>query len=149
MTGTEEKEFQNFWNRLNQIDLGQFVSLNIAIRRFNDAYERERLEDKLIDHMIAFEALYFKEGEMGEFRHKLAVRSARFLKQSYEDRKEIIRQMKEFYDKRSKIVHGEKVTLNKKFINDVEDHLRNSIKRFIERIQTSNHDAIISHLDLD
>ena len=95
----------------NEIDLRQLVPLNIAISRFNYAYERNKLEDKLIDYMIAFEALFFKHGEIGEFRHKLAVRVARFLKQNYDERKEIMKRMMEFYDKRSAIVHGKKVNL--------------------------------------
>lgn len=149
LTGTEVSKFKSFWNRFNQIHLEQPAPLSVAIRRFNYAYERNRLEDKLIDYMITFEALFFKQGETGEFRHKLAVRVSRLLKQDYMNRKETMKQMMEFYDKRSAVVHGEKVDISSEFINSVEDTLRKSIKQFLQRLQTFSHDVIISHLDLD
>ena len=149
LTRGEVREFKSFWNMFVKINLERHTPLNVAIRRFNYAYERNRLEDKLVDYMVAFEALFFKKGEIGEFRHKLAVRVARMLKQDYDDRITIMKQMMKFYDKRSKVVHGVKVNLSDEFINMVEDYLRRSIKLFLERLQTSNHDEIISHLDLD
>ena len=99
--------------------------------------------------MVAFEALFFKEGEVGEFRHKLSVRVARFLTQQYNQRKQIAERMTDFYDKRSAIVHGETIDLGAEFVNTVEDHLRESIKLFLERLRTLSHDKIIDHLDLD
>lgn len=149
LTGAKVREFKSFWNRFNKIDVEQPAPLSVAIRRFNYAYERDRLEDKLVDYMIAFEGLFFKRGEIGEFRHKLAIRVSRLLKQSYKERGKTTKQMTEFYDKRSAVVHGEKVDLSGEFINTVEDHLRKSIKLFLQRLQTFGHDEIISHLDLD
>ena len=99
--------------------------------------------------MVAFEALFFKEGEVGEFRHKLSIRVARFLTQQYNQRKQIAERMSDFYDKRSAIVHGETIDVSDEFVNAVEDYLRESIKLFFERLQTLNHNEIIDHLDLD
>lgn len=149
LTETELVEFRSFWNRLNKMYSRQHASLSVAIRRFNYAYERDEIEDKLVDYMIAFEALFFKEGEVGEFSHKLSVRVARFLEQKYDRRYTIWQNMKAFYDKRSKILHGEKVDLSDVFVNAVEDYLRRSIRLFLERSATFSHDEIISRLDLD
>jgi len=149
LTRTEVSEFKSFWSKFSKIDLEQPASLSVAIRRLNYAYERDELEDKLVDFMVAFEALFFKEGERGEFRHKLSVRVARFLEQEYDQRKQIAKKMSEFYDMRSAVVHGEKVNFSVEFVNTVEDHLRRSIRLFTERLQTFTHEEIVSHLDLD
>jgi hypothetical protein len=149
LTKLEANEFKKFWERMNKIDVNAFPQLDIALSRFNFAYERDKLEDKLIDFMVAFEALFFKEGESGEFRHKLSVRVSRFLEEEYEQRKLTAKRMNDFYDKRSKVVHGEKVKLKGGFVMTTEDHLRKSIKLFLECLPTSSHDEIITHLDLD
>ena len=148
LTKNEVKQFQSFWELFNK-KIEQLPSLSITIRRFNDAYERDRPEDKLIDYMIAFETLLIKRGDRGELTHKIAVRSARLLTQNYEEREKIMKEMKKFYKARSKVVHGEKVTLSNEFISAVEDHLRNAIKLFLKYLQTNSHDSIISHLNLD
>jgi len=149
LTKLEANEFKKFWERMNKIDVNAFPQLSIALSRFNYAYERDKLEDKLIDFMVAFEALFFKEGESGEFRHKLSVRVSRFLEREYEQRRLTAERMNDFYDRRSKVVHGEKVELRDDFVKTVEDHLRKSIKLFLEHLPTSSHDEIIAHLDLD
>jgi hypothetical protein len=145
----EAKEFRDFWEMMDKTDVDTLPQLSIALSRFNYAYERDKLEDKLIDFMVAFEALFFREGEFGEFRHKLSVRVSRFLEDEYEQRKMTVKRMNDFYDKRSQVVHGEKAELEDDFVKTVEDHLRKSIKLFLERLQTSSHDEIITHLDLD
>jgi hypothetical protein len=148
LTKFEASEFKGFWESINKIDFDAFPQLSIALSRFNFAYERDKLEDKLIDFMVAFEALFFKEGETGEFRHKLAVRVSRLLEQEYEKRKALVEKMNEFYGERSKVVHGEKADLKGDFIDSVEDHLRKSIILFLERLRTFDHGEIISRLDL-
>ena len=145
---TEKGEFVAFWNTIDKLDLEQPAALSVAVRRFNYAYDRHNLEDKLVDFMVAFEALFFKEGESGEFRHKLSTRVARFLNVSYEERKRVAEEMNDFYDKRSSVVHGENVGLKDEFVSKVEDYLRRSIRLFLERLQTLDHNQVIRHLDL-
>jgi hypothetical protein len=149
LTESEFKDFREFWNAIKRIDLEGHAQLSIAIRRFNYAYERSNLEDKLIDFMVAFEALFFKEGESGEFQHRLSVRVSRFLEQEYEQRKLVAKKMREFYNERSKVVHGEKTQLKDDSVRTVEDYLRKSTKLFLKRLATSNGDDILTHLDLD
>jgi hypothetical protein len=148
LTKSEANEFKRFWEMMSKIDVNAFPQLSMALSRFNYAYERDKLEDKLIDFMVAFEALFFKEGESGEFRHKLSVRVSRFLEQDFMQRNLIAEKMKDFYDKRSKVVHGEKVELKEDLVRTVESYIRTSIKLFVERLATSSHDSIIMHLDL-
>ena len=145
----ELDDFKRFWNYYKEINLTGLDYLGVALRRFNYAYERGSLEDKLIDHLVAFEALFFKQGETGEFRHKLSMRVARFLEHEYDKRKVVAEKMVDFYDKRSSIVHGEKVVLKLDDVITVEDYLRRSIRLFLERLQGSDHNSIISRLDLE
>jgi len=46
--------------------------LSTAIRRFNFAYKRDRLEDKWIDHLVSSESLYSKTNESVEVTHKIS-----------------------------------------------------------------------------
>ena len=149
LQGGEIEAFKEFWKNFGKIDLERRTPIGIAISRFNYAYERLGLEDKLIDFMISFEALFFKTGEIGENRHKLAVRVARLLASAYEDRKTIARDLTDFYDKRSKVVHGELATLQGELIEKVERYLRQSIKHFVEQPRTVGHDEILTRLDLE
>ncbi len=99
--------------------------------------------------MIAFEALFFKRDERGENRHKLAVRTARLLSQDYTDRKGIMKEMMDFYDRRSDVVHGKRISLDSKFIDKIDNYLRQSIKHFVQNSQTLSHDEDIARLDLE
>ncbi len=145
----EVDAFKGFWKQFGTIELGQRAPIGIAIRRFNYAYERFGLEDKLIDHMIAFEALFFKTGEIGENRHKLSVRVAKLLAQDYENRRRIAKEMAGFYDMRNLVVHGEQASLKPEFTGKIENYLRDSIKYFLLLPQATDHDEIISRLNLE
>ena len=146
---TEIIQFKDFWRRFSTIYASKPKNISIAIKRFENAYERTSPEDKLIDHMIAYEALFFKQGETGEFGHKLSTRVAKFLGKTYEERKMVAKEINEFYRKRSKIVHGEEVVLPPDFVEKVEGYLRDSLKIFVERLPEEDYNEIISHLDLD
>lgn len=150
---SEVPEFRNFWNDFSKMELSKPASLTVAIRRFSYAYERWKTEDKLIDYMVAFEALFSREHEESEsIGYKLSVRAARFLAKDYLQRRQIMKEMKDFYRLRSNIVHGEALKPKDELGNTVgiiEDYLRRTIKLLIEQLQTSDKDEIILHLDLD
>ncbi len=148
LTTEEVSRFLDLWKLAKELDVSADNPLNIAIRRFDYAFERDRAEDKLVDYMIAFEALYFKSGETGELQYRLATRVSRLLKQSFEDRKQVYKKMKDFYDKRSAVVHGESTMVEQDFLTEVEDYLRNSIKTFLVQLKSRNHQDIIDSLDL-
>ena len=156
----EVEEFKNFYKKTRRIRFSDCKFLNMAINRFNYAYERKREEDKLIDYMVAFEALFMKETQ--ELRHRLSVRIARFLKGEYDERKDLYSKFKRIYDIRSKIVHGNSITpkeLKKlaveslsELISEVEEQLRKSIKTFIDLIDQDvnyNHNEFLDKLDLN
>ncbi len=78
----------------------------VALRRLNQAYERVNPEDRLLDHWIALEAL-FLPSDRDELSFRASMRIAAFLGRSTEERRELFKQMRESYDVRSKVVHGD------------------------------------------
>lgn len=109
-------------------DLDKRTILNIALRRFNSAYDGN-IDDRLIDLMIAFESLYL--GDDKELTYKLALRTAFFLGIN---KKSIFKEMKDAYNLRGAIVHANEKINNKKLIDIIpkcEEYLRQSIIKFL------------------
>jgi hypothetical protein len=105
-------------------------NLNIPLRRFNSSYQGPP-EDKLIDHMIAFESLYL--GYDQELKYRLALRVAVLLGRDEVERKTIFGKMRKAYKLRSDIVHGNRQLEwhdLEEIIYETEEYLRRSIRRF-------------------
>jgi len=145
----EIESFKQLWRVVNRANVNGLECIKISIRRFHYAYERFNPEDKIIDYMIAFEALLFKEGETGELSHKLSTRAAKLLEETFDERVLTAKKMQAFYTARSKVVHGEKIRVDANFAQTIEEYLRKSIIIVIERLQILEHDQILLHLDLE
>jgi hypothetical protein len=80
-------------------------NLDIALRSFMGTYDRwpNRQDSQLLDAITALEALFGTETEIA---FKLAFRVAALLSSSDSDRAQMLKLMKDFYDTRSKLVHG-------------------------------------------
>lgn len=107
---------------------GKSGALDEALRRFNSAYDG-RLEDRLIDQMIAFESLYI--GDDKELGYKLSLRTAFLLGRR---RTQIFNDMKKAYTLRGQLVHGNKRIGQPKLLETIpksEEYLRQSIRRFL------------------
>ena len=134
----EIEDFKDFLKELNDKNKAKF--LDIPLRYFNYAYTRERLEDKLIDYMIAFEGLFIKE--KAELSYRLSLRVAAFLGENRDEKGKIFTLMRRTYDLRSDIVHGSSYSKNieineeklsfEELVSWVEELLRKSIKKSIE-----------------
>lgn len=146
LTKSEIEEFKKFWNKFSTLDLSKNKFLEIAIKRFNYGCERDKPEDKLIDYMIALGALFLKEEEKTELVYRLSVRAAIFLGKN----KKIYEDVRRAYHLRSKIVHGSETPLSEDFgqlVLKIEDHLRESIKKFLKLIKKQNYEEIIKSTD--
>jgi hypothetical protein len=123
--------------------------LAVAIRRFNFAQDRERIEDSWIDYFVSLESLYSKSSESTEVTHRLATRVSKALvSNSMEDRKKKRETTKRWYRLRSEIIHGNKVDLNEDLLQDLEELVRESLNWFLNHTKYANHDEIIDMLDL-
>lgn len=125
--------------------------LLVAIKRFEYAYARLLPEDKLLDFMIAFEAIFLKDDEQQELSYRLSLRTAYLLAEAVEERKGIFDFMRRAYKARSEIVHGERATgegKNKDFVDKVEFYLRLSITKVLKEEQYKiNHNNFLNTLD--
>ena len=69
----EAEDLVKFWKMFKELDFKKYGFVELAIRRFNLAHVRKELEDKLIDLMIALEALYLIHTKQ-ELGFKLAIK---------------------------------------------------------------------------
>ncbi len=143
----EESTLAEVWQQLENRDFNKPDPVNVALRRFNFSVERSQVEDKMIDLMIAFEALLLNEE--GSPTHKLALRFAKLLGNTFEERMTLYKEMKGFYKIRSKIVHGESTRTDEQVVLGVEERLRSSVRSVLGRVKNQTHSMLLKRLDLD
>lgn len=80
--------------------------LRLALRRLRDGTEEMETEDNIIDLCIALEALFMGEGEHWDHQKLISRRASWHFADSLQEREQIRVLLKEFYDDRSAIVHG-------------------------------------------
>lgn len=146
----EAKELIKFWNRFKNSNTEH---IQVAIDRFSQSSEREKIEDKIIDNIVGFENIYLNDGE-GEFKFKLGTRASAILGKNDNERLTIFSFLKNAYDIRSKIVHGRSDKEIKKilkklgfsklsdFNNTLEEYLRKSIKIYINNPEIFDLDTL-------
>lgn len=159
LTSSEVKGFKHVFRKYTKFQQRNRKSpteyLNIAIRRFNLGVSETEVEDKVIDFMISFEAMFLEN--QGELTFKLSNRIAILLGKTKDERKIIREIMKESYGWRGAIVHGKKkreLKIMKNSISEkdlvikIEDLLRRSILGFIGlNEKNKSHETIVENLD--
>lgn len=122
---------------------------DLAIRRFNSAYEKTNKSDKFLDLMITYEALFSGE-QSDSVSHKLALRFSRLLGDSFTHQKELYDDMKNVYKQRSKLVHGGGDDIQPTWVEKAEEYMRNSIKEYLRVMYVNsftNIDQFVDYLD--
>lgn len=129
----------NEWNKDNRY-------IEIAIRYFNFANERDSNEDKMVDYLIALEALYLN-GDHGEFTYRLAHRAASMLGSTFDRRRVTFEKVKDAYNLRSQIVHGSSNPKKREITNEdvekVNNYVRISIVKYLNLNKTHNSKKLI------
>jgi len=132
--------------KIQSIDFSKRKSLDLACRRFQRAYEEKDAEDRLIDLMIAFEALFLKGEKRVPSKGKLiAVACSVLLGKNEEKRGKIKQTLAKAYSIRNSIVHGSEypriesddkgevyIDTLPDLVSQVEDYLRESIKKILD-----------------
>ena len=142
------------YERLVGLDSNGREKLRIAIDRWIMSKTDRTRVDKMIDLGIALEALYVPDGNSGEIRFKFAVHAAWHLGKDKEDRKKLMKEFKEIYDWRSKVVHTGKLPNKTKntpftpgevrgFIERAQDLCRESIMKILEAGEFPDWDNLI------
>jgi hypothetical protein len=102
----EASQFLELWRLLEG---GGAARFRFSIHRFNLAFERGLLDDRIVDLVIAAESLLLSDlGRMdrGEHRFRVALRAAKFIEHPSYGERDVFRVMRRAYDVRSAIVHG-------------------------------------------
>lgn len=133
--------FEEFFRTISHNAVQRHTEIAIALRRFHFAAQRKRSEDRLIDLLIAAEALFLPDGG-GELRYRLSQRLAFFLHDDPTKRMDVFEDIKKAYDIRSKIVHGKQpedvkragglVVKVSEFIDKIEEHMRAAIHKAVQ-----------------
>lgn len=80
-----------------------------GIHRFNLAFDRGLLADRIVDLVIAGETLFLSDlgkDNRGELKYRFALRAAKFIEHPHYGERDIFKIMGGAYDARSAIVHG-------------------------------------------
>ncbi len=97
--------FLELWHLLEE----GAARFGFSIRRFNLAFDRGLLADRIVDLVIAAESLFLGDlgvQDRGELRFRFALRAAKFIEHPNYGEHDILRVMRLAYDARSAIVHG-------------------------------------------
>jgi len=118
--------------KIHLIDFKHNHSIRIACDRFNKSYLDKYPEDKLIDLMIGFEALFIY-GRKGNKGHLIGKRCSEKINKDKDEKKVIYHQLKESYCIRNDILHGSPFNISDilQRLPSLEYYLRRSILRLI------------------
>lgn len=148
LTEPEETELMNLVTQIGKAESVPY--LDIAMRRFNLAYERSQYEDKFVDYAISLESLYSEDSS--QINYKISNRAANVLETGqYEDKLKTWKKMNDEYSLRSKIVHGvSKIdwNTNRQHLEEIELHVKKSLKWFITHDRYNDKKYITKMLDL-
>jgi hypothetical protein len=110
--------------------------LYVPNSRFNMYFERDLVEDQLLDLAICLEALFTKPGEKTEVTYRISRRIGRLLGTTQLERVAMIKTAKDIYDVRSRLVHGTFVDPQELFEN-VQKLIRIVREAIFLKIQTA------------
>jgi Apea-like HEPN len=133
---------RNLFNKI--LDRKHEDGLNTALRRLTYAMERKRPQDRLLDSMIAAEAVFGADATT-EMTYRISLRVAFATEEEdIEKRRHVFNLMKNAYAVRSKVVHGDEPKQTNMKINGeivslscfvvyVEDIIRRAVRTVLER----------------
>ena len=101
--------------------------------RFSSSYEKRDPADRLVDLVIALEALFGDSGDSSNLRYKLALRGACWLHATECKRRVAFSAIKKFYDDRSSVVHGNlSKNVTCKRVKELECMVRFALRKFLD-----------------
>jgi len=123
-------------------------ALEVALELYSE--DEQRLDLAVLNAFTAFEALLMGN-ESSEITYRLSLRVANLLEFDDASRVKTFRDMKEFYELRSKIIHGSASKLNPKLQTRLQelDSLRELLRRTILSVMALNLDGNLTGKRLD
>lgn len=100
----EENEVDSIVNFANDLKDVPTDSFAVALRRFHLYFDRDLIQDRAIDLMVALESMFSEDSEA--IAYKIALRAACLIEPETRKRKALFDFLKKAYQERSSIVHG-------------------------------------------
>lgn len=110
LTTTEITFFKRFWKHFRRLMETEHHYLQVPIRRLRAAGTRAEKEDALVDCVVGLEALLGTDDEKTEIGYRFRIRGSVVLAKYKKDRRFYLNSMRNLYDLRSRIVHGQTVS---------------------------------------
>jgi hypothetical protein len=131
LQSSELPTFGHWQQRVTQALRGSGVKekLLVATHFYSRTYGHHWAPGQIIDLCTCLESLLLKKG--GELTFRVATRAANLIGSDGQKRKEIYTDIKNFYDLRSQVVHGE--VLREKEHRDLPDNVR-ILREYVRRI---------------
>ena len=138
----EIEEIKELANKVDKINFDNRHSLRLACERFSRSYEEHREDERIIDFMIAFEALFIR-GKRAPSRIGLYIGlgCSMLLGENDKEREEIYEFIVKAYNIRNRIIHGSEFITSiqiddkeyeiEEFILQLQKYLGESIKKLI------------------
>jgi hypothetical protein len=142
--GDEVDALVRLWKQLHARGVRMTRHVTLAARRFAYKGERSRVDDQLVDLIVAAEALFLADSDeegRGELRFRLSSRAASYIRDASKSRRAVFRTFMAAYRMRSRLVHGGEarpVTLNgeqvsaERMVELIEDLLRIALRQALE-----------------
>lgn len=149
LSADECDAFRDFWGE-HRIHLRNPPdTLQIAVHRYADAFKRDESENRLIDLVIALEAALLKPGERQELSYRLSQRGALLLADDKERAAAVRDQLKDAYNERSNVVHGVRDEVDRGYVRDVQELMRQVLLELLERAPRGKkeHRSVLDELD--
>lgn len=122
---------QGFFDEYHPVVSQMPASVQLAFARFNSSYEKRDIVDRLIDLIIALEAL-FTDDNRGEVTFKVALRCGFWLKPPGNEREALFRTIKRAYGMRSQVVHGRRGKApTDKQLEKLEGIVRDCLRKYL------------------
>lgn len=116
-----------------------------AVRRLNYGLGRKRDDDSFIDYMVGIESLLTDQTAKGEVSHKVSMRCAALLGETFGERFEIKKDITGLYGVRSAVLHGSD---NVSDVRGGSDRLREYLRRLIRAVLARTTRFEAHHADL-
>jgi len=122
-------KIREIFDKITKADFDRRRYLRIACDRFNRSYGKSMHDEKIIDFMIAFEALYLREEKAPNSGQTIGVGCSMLLGKNDMERREIYDFFVKTYKLRNKIVHGSAITYSgiDETVSKLKGYLRKSI----------------------
>jgi len=144
---TARQQLQAMWPGVKEVMLSPSHYLSLPLRRLVDGLSRTRLDDRIVDYAIGLEALLLGDSKQDELSYRFRLRGAMVLAEVGEDRHQSFQDLKDFYNARSTIVHGNSVSrLNLRSLADKGEQMLRKIWNW-HLDQGLTHQGAIARID--